>query len=76
MEPEVTKLSGSASAEEAVEELHGGRVLSAEEGDGAVLLKIVVSTEVLRPMVASLSHRDHRRSRALSSRCMCSAGGT
>ncbi|CAL9752236.1 unnamed protein product [Musa acuminata subsp. burmannicoides] len=67
MEPEVTKLSGSASAEEAVEELHG---------DGAVRLKIVVSKQELRPMVASLSHRDHRRSRALSSCCMCSAGGT
>ncbi|THU65700.1 hypothetical protein C4D60_Mb05t06410 [Musa balbisiana] len=69
-EPEVTKLSGSASAEEAVEELHGGRVLSAEEGDGAVHSKIVVSKQELRPMVASLSHRDHRRSRALSSCCM------
>ncbi|KAJ8512333.1 hypothetical protein OPV22_002767 [Ensete ventricosum] len=43
------------TAEEAVEELTRGMVISREEGDGVVRLKIVMSKQELKVMVASLS---------------------
>ena len=50
---------------EAIEKLHGGRVISREENNGAVRVKIVVSKQELRQMVSSLSQR---RSNAIHQR--------
>ncbi|URD96458.1 hypothetical protein MUK42_29814 [Musa troglodytarum] len=47
--------SPRVTAEEAVEELTRGVVISTEEGDGVVRLKIVMSKQELKVMVASLS---------------------
>lgn len=47
--------SPRVTAEEAVEELTRGMVISTEEGDGVVRLKIVMSKQELKVMVASLS---------------------
>lgn len=51
------KSQSSFKAAEAIERLHGGRVTSREEENGVVRVKIVVSKQELRQMVAWTSQK-------------------
>lgn len=54
METKLPKRRQLATAAEAIERLHGARVVSREEVDGAVRVKIVLSKKELKHVVASL----------------------
>jgi hypothetical protein len=56
-ETKLPKRRQLATNAEAIERLHGARVVSREEIDGAVRVKMVLSKKELKHMVASLSQR-------------------
>lgn len=49
----------SFTAEETIKKLQSGRVISQEEEKGAVRVKIVVSKQELRQMLASMNQRNN-----------------
>jgi hypothetical protein len=57
METKLPKRRQLTTATEAMERLQGARVVSQEEVDGAVRVKIVLSKKELKHMVASLNQR-------------------